>query len=197
MQHRVVTGLCVVVWLLATPAHADKARAQAHFRKGMAQYMLNRYSEAIPEFEAGFAEEPEPAFLFNLGQAHSRLGHYKEACDFYRKYLDMGPAPEDAPVVQKRIEELEALAAKQPLRDPMPVEPPKESTPAPPPAVLAPVAPPPKLQIDVAPPPPPRRSRAGLIAVGVIGGVVVVATVVGLAVGLSQHSEPSLLWSAR
>jgi hypothetical protein len=199
MHHRIIGSLLCCA-LLASPALADKEKARAHFRKGMASYMLDRFEQAIPEFEAGFAEEPEAAFLYNLAQAHARLGHHQQAINFYRKYLDMGAPPEDVAAVQKRIEELEALVSHpqpvvQPIPDSKPIEPPpppvvqpvKDSTPTAQPAT-------PGLDLTA---PPPTRSKTIPIAIGVAAAVVVVAVVIGLAVGLSQHPESSFLFDAR
>jgi tetratricopeptide (TPR) repeat protein len=86
---------------------AATATARAHFRKGMAQYVLNHYDEAIVEFEAGFAAEPLPAFLFNLAQSHARAGRKEKAIEFYRKYLEMGAPQQDVVMVQEAIERLE------------------------------------------------------------------------------------------
>ncbi len=152
----------------------------------MAQFMLNHYEQAIPEFEAGFAEEPEAAFLFNLAQSHARLHHTKEALDFYRKYLDLGAPPEDVAVVNERIAELEAEAAAPPA----PVTPPPAPVAAPAP-VRAPAP-----AVDLSAPPPPKPKKMPIV-IGVVAAAVALAVVLGLFVGLStQPGEPSLSWSA-
>ena len=135
MRH--LLGVCLLALLVSTPALADKYQARAHFRKGMAAYMLDHFEQAISEFELGFAEEPEAAFLYNLAQSQARLGHMQQAINCYRKYIDMGAPPDDVAMVQKRIEELEALVTHpQPAARPLP-----DSTPlpAPPPPVAKPV----------------------------------------------------------
>src|SRR5690242_18171503 len=89
MRHRFwgspLVAVCLLGLLAGAPARADKDQARAHFRKGMAAYMLDHFEQAISEFELGFAEEPESAFLYNLAQAHARLGHMQQAINFYRK----------------------------------------------------------------------------------------------------------------
>jgi hypothetical protein len=184
VRPRPLIGLLLVL-LAANTAGADKNKAREHFRKGMAQFLLNHYEQAIPEFEAGFAEEPEPGFLYNLAQSHARLHHTQEALDFYRKYLDMGVSPDDDAQVRKQIEQLEAEAAKAPAARPAPAEPkPIQAAPSPSPG------------LDLTAPPP-ARPKTVPIVIGVVAAAVVVAVVVGLAVGLSQRGEPSLLWDAR
>jgi len=117
-----VVSIGVLVGLsLSTLAHAgdaaSNAKARAHFRTGMARYVLNHYEEAILEFEAGYASDPIPAFLFNLAQCHAKAGRKEKAIEFYRKYLDMGAPTQDAIMVQEAIERLE-----RELRAPPPVE---------------------------------------------------------------------------
>ncbi len=210
MYHRWWVQVCIVTLLASATAHADKEKARAHFRKGMAAYMLDRYEQAIPEFESGFNEEPEAAFLYNLAQSHARLGHLQQAINFYRKYLDMGAPPDDVAQVQKRIEELEAMVAHpppvaKPISDTIPVIPPAPvAKPVPDSAPIAaptepnvtPPAPATSPRIDLTSPPP-QKSKTLPIVIGVAAAVVVVAVVVGLAVGLSRSTESSFVWDAR
>jgi hypothetical protein len=50
---------------------------------------------------------PDPAFLFNIGQCHRKMGHDKEAVSFYKSYLRNAPNAPNRADVQKRINELE------------------------------------------------------------------------------------------
>ncbi len=175
-------SLTLAVLLLAsTRAVADagegREAAREHFRKGTTQYTLNHYEEAILEFEAGYAAEAEPAFLYNLAQAHARLGHLKVAIDFYKKYLELGATAEDTGQVREMIDQLNhELEAK-----------------APPPVVAPPPKPLPAIDVTAPPPPPPKRTW--VIGVGVAVAVVVIAAVIGLSVGLTRDQEPAALWS--
>jgi tetratricopeptide (TPR) repeat protein len=154
----------------------------------MAFYVMGRYQQAIGEFEAGFAIEPAPAFIFNLGQCHSRLGHKQEALELYRAYLGMHPREGDLDSVQKLIDGLE-----RELHPAAPVA--LEPSPSPTPAPVA--AAPAIVMTPLPPPPSPRKRRAWLIPVGVAAGLLVAGVTVGLAIGLTQSQEPSLLLSAR
>ena len=40
----------------------------------MAEYVLEHWDQAIRQFEEGFKEEPQGAFLFNIAQAHRKAG---------------------------------------------------------------------------------------------------------------------------
>ncbi len=50
---------------------------------------------------------PDPVFLFNIAQCHRKMGHDKEAVDFYKSYLRNAPNAPNRADVQKRIQELE------------------------------------------------------------------------------------------
>jgi len=206
MPKRIRAGLWLVVTLgLFSPAigRADREvgrdAARAHFQRGMAQYELEHYDQAIAEFEAGFAASPQAAFLFNLALVHAKRGDKEIALKFYHKYLDRGVSGAEAETVRGAIEQLEqelrAQASAPPAR-PAPVVTPVVA-PVVTPVVIPVVTPPSMVATEVRSAPPPRRRRAWPIAVGVVGGVVVVGVVVGLALGLSQPTEPVLQWSAR
>lgn len=120
-----LVGVLVLLSFGVGLAHADKGKAKAHYKRGMAAFVLNQFDEAIVAFEAGFREEPEPAFLFNIAQAHGKAGRAARAVEFYRKYLDMsGERVADRAQVEQRIAELEKQLAR-PVDVPKPVEPPK------------------------------------------------------------------------
>jgi hypothetical protein len=184
----------VVILLLTTVARADvssRDMAREHYKHGMAQYLLNHYDAAILEFEAGFAAEPQAAFLYNLAQCHAKLGHTAQALEFFRKYVDYGVPPEEASSVQATMERLQASMAPAPAPAAPSPEPSLAPTPEPQVVVV-----PAKAEPARAPP----KKRRWPIAVGVIaGGVVALAVGLGAGLGLSGSGprEASLSWSAR
>lgn len=64
------------------------------FDRGMAQFVLAHYDEAIREFEAGFLDHPSSEFVFNIAVAHQLAGRKPEAITGYQRYLQLRP---DAP----------------------------------------------------------------------------------------------------
>src|SRR3954470_10293477 len=64
----------------ADKSHVDKARA--HYDSGNAYFNLEKYKEALDEYEQGFVERQDPSFLFNIAQCHRLMGHKPEAIRF-------------------------------------------------------------------------------------------------------------------
>jgi tetratricopeptide (TPR) repeat protein len=135
-------------------ARADddrRARAAEHYQRGVTEYNLGRFENAVPELEKAYELDPAPILLFNIAQAHWKAGAHAKAVFFYRRFLATTPRPRTADEqrriedVHKRIDEATAEAT------PPPVEPsPPPPLPAPPP----PATPPELEHVEVRPQPP-------------------------------------------
>lgn len=190
----------------APAALGDRAFEQ-HLERGMNLYKQGEYAEAIRELHAAYAIRQMPRLLLNLGQAHRKLGHAREALGFYEMYLKIEPEPRpelkqelDRYIAQARtmIQAAERTRAElgQSAEDPHPA-PPAERPQAPgvPAAALSAAAPAaatpgtrPALQLaPVGPPPAKGMAKAPLhrqwwlwTAVGaVVAGGVVTGAVLG------------------
>jgi len=137
---------------LAAPARAeDAASAREHYERGTKFYDIGKYDEAIREFEAAYEAKSDPAFIYNLAQAHRLAGHNQEALQLYRNYLRYVPNPPNRADIDERIRGLERAIAERsatgtatpPASGPSPQPGPTSTSPS------APAAPPPS-----APPPP-------------------------------------------
>jgi tetratricopeptide (TPR) repeat protein len=93
--------------LLPQIAQADKEKAKQLFMKGMAQYKLEHYDEAIADFEAAYQEEQSPVLLFNIAQANRLAKRPKQALSFSRKYLRETPEAQNRAQVEKEMATLE------------------------------------------------------------------------------------------
>lgn len=62
--------------------------ATRHFRLGSVRYADGSYQAALQEFEAGYAAQPSPAFLVNIGQCLRKLDRLDEAALAFRRFLD-------------------------------------------------------------------------------------------------------------
>lgn len=143
-----IAACVVVLAVLAAvggPVRAADPKTEAareHSRQGDAYYKLEKYANAIGEYEQAYLSKPDPSFLFNIAQCHRLSGHGPEAIKFYRRFLsDAPPNNPSRAVAEKHIRDLEdsARSGAEP--------PPSHATPPPvtplPPAVSPPPAGPP------------------------------------------------------
>lgn len=128
-------------WLTVAAVAAraeDTAAAREHYQKATAFFDLGKYQEAIKEFEAAYEAKNDPAFLYNLAQAHRLAGNPEQALRFYRTYLRRNPNPPNRADIDDRIKQLEKLVEQKAASQ---NSPPKEtiqpSLPAPPAAAGA------------------------------------------------------------
>jgi tetratricopeptide (TPR) repeat protein len=71
-----------------------KATARAHYEAATRLYAVGEYERALAEFKAAYVAKDDPAFLFNIGQCHRKVGRIDEAIASYRGFLDHA-APDD------------------------------------------------------------------------------------------------------
>jgi Tfp pilus assembly protein PilF len=106
--------VCVLaaVILCAASAHAQpidpdtKARADAAFAEGTAAYTASDFTKAALKFEEAYTLLPDPAFLFNIGQAYRQAEECVKAADAFTKFIELVP---DAPNLAKAKELLKEV----------------------------------------------------------------------------------------
>jgi len=101
------------------PADA-KAAAKEHYNRGTSYYDLQRYDDAIKEFEAAYQLKNDPAFLYNLAQSYRMAGNHERAATFYKTYLRYVPKAPNRADIEEKIKTEEQLAAKGPSTTPPP-----------------------------------------------------------------------------
>jgi tetratricopeptide (TPR) repeat protein len=178
----------LLILFLATPALADDiGEARAHYQKGGKLYDLGKYLDAAKEYEAAYQIKDDPVLLFNIGQAYRLARSYPDAIRAYRSYLRRRPDAPNRAEVENRIREMQELVEKQSSN--------AEKPPAGPmaPAETAPAAgatPAPTNTTTQVPPP---REEKPLYKKWwlwtAVGGVVVVAVVVGVTVGVLESQD--------
>jgi tetratricopeptide (TPR) repeat protein len=82
--------------------------ARQHYLKGAALFDLERYDDAITEYEAAYQAKNDPSLLFNIAQAHRKAHHLEPAIHFYQAYLARDPDTEDRARIEQRITELQS-----------------------------------------------------------------------------------------
>ncbi|MGE0784778.1 MAG: tol-pal system YbgF family protein [Sandaracinaceae bacterium] len=124
---RSLRGFAVVValalalgTLVESPSHASAQEANAseeearhHFRIGQAHYESGHFREAATEFAESYRLSHRPALLHNLYVAYRDAGMVSEAADALRRYLAESPEVENRPLLERRLANLEAMAANQ------------------------------------------------------------------------------------
>lgn len=177
---------------MVTPAAADDVEAaRRHYMQGSKSFDLGLYDKAIEEYMAAYEAKPDPALLYNIGQAHKLAGHPVEAVRFYRTFLSRVPDAPNADEVRAKIAELQKAIDQQQKAQAMPPDQvkPLGSVATPPTTAPPQPAPPP---VTAAPPPveaPRGRGEkiAGLAVAAV--GVAAVAAGIGLSVKAKQDSD--------
>ena len=148
--------LVALLLMSGRPSRAADPRldsARAHSQEGDSYYKLEKYANAITEYEQAYLAKPDPSFLYNIAQCHRLMGQGAEAIKFYRRFLKDAPTAPNRAVAEKHIRDLEDASRG--------TQPPSPTTPAPPRARRRPQRrPPPVIAADgaaaraVAAPPP-------------------------------------------
>src|SRR5208282_37788 len=104
---------------------ADAAReAQMLAHRSALEYDLGHAEDALRDIEHAYLLDPLPGLLFNLGQCHRKLEHWKQAQEAYQGFLRYRPNAPNRETVLKLIEEMKRgqlaaavpeLAAPRPL----------------------------------------------------------------------------------
>jgi len=101
----------------AAPALGDNVEeAKRAFDAAETAYKLGKYKEAIKEYEAAFRAMAEPAFLYNMAQAHrqqynldKKSFHLHKALNLYKTYLRESKETQRKQVVKNLIDELKQI----------------------------------------------------------------------------------------
>ena len=182
----------IVVALAAGGAHAQltadqKQEMRQHYEKATRAYDIEKYGEAVDEYQKAYEIGGDPAMLYNIAQAYRLNKQAPDALHFYRRYLQRSPNARNREDVERKIADLEqsieakrkadeAAAAAARLRAPPPVKP------APQPAVFAA----PKV-VTVAPAPAPEGVNgmrvAGIVVTSVGAAALITSGITGYLAG--------------
>jgi hypothetical protein len=119
LRFALVAGLLFFVGM----ARADDSFG-THVERALTLSQNDQYALALKELEAAYAIKQPPSLLYSLGLAHRRLGHAKEALDYYLRFLaaESDPSPEMREQVEREVRELRKLVAPGDTRV-LPLEP--------------------------------------------------------------------------
>ncbi len=108
----VAIALCWASPAVAQDAALDKARTQ--FDRGQQLFQAGQYAEAAEQFVGAYQSRPFAAFLYNAALSYEKGRDWKNAIEYYNKYLKENPQAKDAGKVKKRIKVFESELAKAP-----------------------------------------------------------------------------------
>jgi tetratricopeptide (TPR) repeat protein len=99
----------------SAPARAQTSAvkdAEKHFENGVTLYGEHDFKAALVEFEKAYQIAPNPAVLYNIGQADYELQNYAGALDSFNRYLAEGhPNKSRRAEVQTTLDALKARVA--------------------------------------------------------------------------------------
>jgi hypothetical protein len=156
------------------PTMAPAAKAQLD--RGLERFKAKDYAASIAAFDAGYAIDPKPEFLYVKAQAQRLGGDCRTAIATYRAYLATHPPHDKVEYAAANIDRCEKQIAAEPAPAVQPEEPAPQPSPAPP---AAPPESPPLVPSDAAP-----RSRWSDRTAWAIAGGGAVAIGVGAAFAL-------------
>jgi tetratricopeptide (TPR) repeat protein len=119
MSHVKVIKLLLSMFLVlalagfTSPARADDETARLHFQAGASEFAAGRFESALASFTAAFELSERPQLLYNIALCHEELRHFGEAAAHLRRFLDEVESVAQRAAIERRVELLEAAAAKQ------------------------------------------------------------------------------------
>jgi hypothetical protein len=120
-------------------AYADRkisAPALIELERGEQLFRDKDYAGAIAAFDAGYALDPQPIFLYDKAQAQRLAGDCAAAIATYNDFLATEPPANEAALARKNVENCEAIAGRA-------LAPPPAAAPAAPSIEPEPATPPP------------------------------------------------------
>jgi tetratricopeptide (TPR) repeat protein len=112
---RTVLAICILMLVLVRVAHAEdpeERAAKRHYERGQKLFGIQKFNDALEQFQQAFDAKPIPAFLFNIGQCHRNLGDYAAAIFSFKRFLKLDPEADNRSQVEELIEELEQKQAE-------------------------------------------------------------------------------------
>jgi tetratricopeptide (TPR) repeat protein len=178
-----LASLLLAAFIVAAPRAAEAQMTQSqkdevklHYQRATRAYDLQKYTEAIDEYQKAYEISGDPPMLYNIAQAYRLADQPGEAARYYRRFLQRMPNAKNREEVERKIADQEKLADQRKKMEPVAPPPPTPTKPPPivevKPPVEVPVTPP--LPPPAPPPPPPETSHAravvgwSLLAAGVI-----------------------------
>lgn len=91
-------------------AHANdpaERAARRYYERGQKLFNLQRFEDALEQYQKAFDAKPIPDFLFNIGQCQRNLGDYEAAIFSFKRFLKLDPEAPNREKVEALIADLE------------------------------------------------------------------------------------------
>lgn len=89
---------------------AAQARADAAYAEGSSAYNAGDFTTAARKFEDAYAAVPDPAYLFNVGQAYRKSNDCVKAAASFREFVRFAPTAPNITQAKELLEEMEVCA---------------------------------------------------------------------------------------
>lgn len=101
-------------------AELDAGKAKQLYSEGVTEYNLGHYDQALTAFEMGYRVKQDSAFLFNIAQCQRMLNRYQDAERTYRAYLRENSTLPDSTrdQIQKLIADMQRAQEEQRAKQP-------------------------------------------------------------------------------
>jgi tetratricopeptide (TPR) repeat protein len=83
-----------------------RAAADDHYKKAVVHFNSDAYSQAAAEFKLAYDSDPDPIYLYSIGQSYRMANDSAEAIRFYEEFLKALPGSPQRPAVEQRLKEL-------------------------------------------------------------------------------------------
>ncbi len=107
---RILIATCFALLAFTRAAHAEdvaERAAKRHYERGQKLFGLQKFEDALEQFQKAFDAKPIPDFLFNIGQCQRNLGDNEAAIFSFKKFLKLDPEASNREQVEELIEDLQ------------------------------------------------------------------------------------------
>jgi tetratricopeptide (TPR) repeat protein len=142
-------GLAVAFVVAQQAAGAQMTPAQRqemmeHYERATRAYDVQKYQEAVAEYQKAYEIGGDPAMLYNVAQAYRLGDQLTEALHTYRRYLQRSPSARNREDVERKISDLEqTIEARRKAAEAAAAQAKQATDTTPPPPAAAPAVPPP------------------------------------------------------
>jgi tetratricopeptide (TPR) repeat protein len=92
---------------------AQKSEMKQHYDKATRAYDIQKYTEAVEEYQKAYEIGGDPAMLYNVAQSYRLNDQLPDALRFYRRYLQRSPNARNREDVERKIADLERTIAER------------------------------------------------------------------------------------